>query len=308
MAQESEKIPDMYEFIAVEEVPEPDYEIIQSNIVYPKIARKAGIEGLVVVKVLVDMEGKVKKAEVLKSDNTILDEAAVDAIMRSNAAFKPSLQNGVPIMTWQTVPVKFILEEEDIMYDTVDIGTITTPINEKTNKERKPKYEKQEMTLETINRASTEPQAEGGDGEFYGEGFDIIEMEEEKQDYFYYSIYSDEELEYSEDEIPSPDDFQIMDEQVNPNFAAINKNIVYPDDLEKEDMKGIVYMYILVGKKGEVVRASPIERVSTPNPVLGLLAFEAIMKSEKEFEIGYSGGKPVLYWVSVPFRFNPDKD
>ena len=63
--EEEEEIPVEF-FVAVEEMPEPIGGIqgIQQRIVYPEIAKRAGVQGRVYVKAFVDESGAVKKAEV----------------------------------------------------------------------------------------------------------------------------------------------------------------------------------------------------------------------------------------------------
>jgi len=50
---------------------------------YPELAKRAGIEGKVFVKILVDVNGIPKKADVLKSENEIFNQPAIDAAMKS---------------------------------------------------------------------------------------------------------------------------------------------------------------------------------------------------------------------------------
>jgi periplasmic protein TonB len=75
--------------------------------VYPEIARKAGVEGTVWLKLWIDKEGKVKKAIVVKSDSEVLDQAAIDAAMQW--VFTPALQRDKPVAVWMSIPFKFKL-------------------------------------------------------------------------------------------------------------------------------------------------------------------------------------------------------
>lgn len=76
---------------------------------YPRIARRAGLEGTVWVKVLVSREGRVLDAMVAKSSEmAALDEAAVQAAYRNR--FTPGIQNGRPVAVWVTYRVQFVLE------------------------------------------------------------------------------------------------------------------------------------------------------------------------------------------------------
>ena len=71
------------------------------------MARKAGIEGKVIVRVLVGKDGKPMKSVVQNSDSQMLDQAAKDAVMKS--VFTPAIQNGQPITCWVSIPITFKL-------------------------------------------------------------------------------------------------------------------------------------------------------------------------------------------------------
>jgi protein TonB len=73
---------------------------------YPELARDAGIEGIVHVKVLVSEEGFVLEALVLEG-LPMLDEAAREAAL--SAIFRPAQQSGQPVRTWVVIPVEFVL-------------------------------------------------------------------------------------------------------------------------------------------------------------------------------------------------------
>ncbi len=102
-----EKLPDMDEFIAVEEEPKWDAGELQRRIKYPEIARRNNIEGTVIVRALVDKNGRVVKTNVDKTDNAVLTDAAVDAVMKT--PFTPAIQNKVPVPVWVQIPVSFRL-------------------------------------------------------------------------------------------------------------------------------------------------------------------------------------------------------
>jgi|WetSurMetagenome_2_1015567.scaffolds.fasta_scaffold399352_2 periplasmic protein TonB len=75
---------------------------------YPDMARTAGIEGQAVVEALVDIDGLVADARILKpSGNASLDQAAVDAAMRSK--FSPAKQRDKPVRVWVSIPFRFTL-------------------------------------------------------------------------------------------------------------------------------------------------------------------------------------------------------
>jgi periplasmic protein TonB len=97
-------------FVAVEEMPEPigGIQAIQSKIVYPEIAKRAGIEGKVYVLAFVDETGTVTKAEIIKGLGAGLDEAALKAVKATK--FKPGKQRGKPVKVQVSIPIVFKLQ------------------------------------------------------------------------------------------------------------------------------------------------------------------------------------------------------
>jgi protein TonB len=97
-------------FVAVEEMPEPigGIKAIQEKIVYPEIAKRAGVEGKVYVLAFVDETGNVTKAQVLKGIGAGCDEAALDAVLKTK--FKPGKQRGKPVKVQVSIPIIFKLQ------------------------------------------------------------------------------------------------------------------------------------------------------------------------------------------------------
>jgi len=99
------------QFIPYDDPPVPfgGYAAIQANIVYPKLAINAGIEGTVIVQAYVDETGTVDDAIILISSlDTGLDGAAIEAIEKT--AFKPARQKGKPVGVWISIPINFKLK------------------------------------------------------------------------------------------------------------------------------------------------------------------------------------------------------
>jgi len=99
--QDSQDPPD---FVQVDKQPIP-LKTVQPQ--YPDSARRAGIEGTVYVKILVDKEGKARKAVVIKSDAEIFNEPSVKAAL--GWTFKPAMLNGKPVAVWAALPFHFKL-------------------------------------------------------------------------------------------------------------------------------------------------------------------------------------------------------
>ena len=97
-------------FVAVEEMPEPigGIKAIQEKIIYPEIAKRAGVEGKVYILAFVDESGTVTKAQVLKGIGAGCDEAALNAVLKTK--FKPGKQRGKPVKVQVSIPVIFKLQ------------------------------------------------------------------------------------------------------------------------------------------------------------------------------------------------------
>ena len=105
---ESDEDPDFNKFVPYEKGPEM---VVAAKPEYPEIAKRAGITGKVFVKVLVDKEGRPKRAVVIKSDSELFNQPAIDAAMKS--AFTPAIQNQHPIAVWIVLPYKFQLSDNN---------------------------------------------------------------------------------------------------------------------------------------------------------------------------------------------------
>jgi TonB family protein len=75
---------------------------------YPEIARRSGLEGTVVVSVLVNPRGNVEKAQVIQSAHPILDRAALEAAARCR--FTPAKQREIAVRAWVAIPYRFRLK------------------------------------------------------------------------------------------------------------------------------------------------------------------------------------------------------
>ena len=91
------------DFTYTEVLPNP---VFQPRPEYPEIARTAGMEGRVVVRMLIGLDGRVRRAEMEKS-NPMFDAEALEAARRWT--FTPALTDGKPVMVWVRVPFEFRL-------------------------------------------------------------------------------------------------------------------------------------------------------------------------------------------------------
>lgn len=96
-------------FVAVEEPPQPVGGLagIQQKISYPLAAKKLGIEGKVLIQAIIDENGNVAKAKVIKGIGSGCDEAALNAVKSSK--FTPGKQRGKNVRVQITIPIVFKL-------------------------------------------------------------------------------------------------------------------------------------------------------------------------------------------------------
>ena len=104
------KIPDEIPiFVWSEVMPEPigGLAAIQQKVTYTEIAKRIGLEGKVIIEAVIDENGNVIDAKVLKGLGGGLDEESLHAVQTTR--FSPGLQRGKPIRVRINIPVKFVL-------------------------------------------------------------------------------------------------------------------------------------------------------------------------------------------------------
>ncbi len=85
---------------------------VQSNLKYPEMAKKNGVQGRVVVQFVVKKDGSIGEIKVVRSVEPTLDEEAV-RIVNMLPNFIPGEMNGEPVDVWYTLPINFKLPEAE---------------------------------------------------------------------------------------------------------------------------------------------------------------------------------------------------
>ncbi len=102
-------------FTAVEQMPQfPGGEgellkYISTHIKYPTMAAENNIQGRVVVKFVVQKDGKVGEVVVLRGKDPDLDKEAV-RVVKTLPNFIPGKMNGQAVSVWYTLPINFKLQ------------------------------------------------------------------------------------------------------------------------------------------------------------------------------------------------------
>jgi len=114
-AEKEVEVEEDHVFMIVEEQPEfPGgiralYSFINNNVRYPVIAQENGIQGRVFVKFVVDTDGSVRNAEIVRGVDSSLDNEAL-RVINSLPKFKPGKQRGRPVKVYFNSSINFQLQ------------------------------------------------------------------------------------------------------------------------------------------------------------------------------------------------------
>lgn len=80
------------------------------NIRYPEEAKKAGIEGIVVASMIVEMDGTLSDIHIIKGLGMGTDEEVIRVIKKMSGNWLPGRQVGEPVRVQYTLPVRFTIK------------------------------------------------------------------------------------------------------------------------------------------------------------------------------------------------------
>ena len=101
---------DAYELDEVDQEPEiiNDRDVMARYMDYPEEARREGVEGRVVIGLIVDKLGKPHNLRVIESLGYGLDIVVLNTI--ANSTFKPAMKNGEAVNVKYSIPMEFNLQ------------------------------------------------------------------------------------------------------------------------------------------------------------------------------------------------------
>lgn len=85
-------------------------EHIINKLQYPQDAQKAGVEGTVVVKFIINKKGQVSETKVLEGPKELTKSA--QSVVRGLPGFTPGTQNGKPVDVELVLPIRFALSDD----------------------------------------------------------------------------------------------------------------------------------------------------------------------------------------------------
>jgi protein TonB len=100
-----------YTFVAYDEPPQiiGGMAELLKHLKYPRLAQAAGVEGIVFLKVLVGVDGRTQKTEIIKAkpENMGFEQSAMAAVQK--VKWEPAKQRDRKIRVWVSIPVQFKL-------------------------------------------------------------------------------------------------------------------------------------------------------------------------------------------------------
>lgn len=81
---------------------------IRENLTYPVVAQENGIQGRVILSIVVEKDGSLGDVKVARSVDPSLDQAAVQ-LVKKMPKWNPGKQNGMPVRVKFTIPIAYSL-------------------------------------------------------------------------------------------------------------------------------------------------------------------------------------------------------
>ncbi len=88
-------------------------QFLSQNVKYPVEAHKAGVQGRVIANFVVEKDGNITEARIVRSVHPSLDAEAL-RVIGSMPNWEPGMQNGEPVRVKYTVPITFKLQGDDV--------------------------------------------------------------------------------------------------------------------------------------------------------------------------------------------------
>ena len=99
---------------------------LSENIKYPEEAKDKGISGRVFIQFVIEKDGSVTKAEVMKGIGAVCDNEAL-RVVKAMPKWKPGLMKGKPVRVHYTLPIFFKLDESTTTAKKSDAKIYDTP-------------------------------------------------------------------------------------------------------------------------------------------------------------------------------------
>jgi periplasmic protein TonB len=85
------------------------YSYLKTHLKYPKQEQRMGIEGTVILRFVINIDGSIQDIEVIRSASPGLDQAAV-IVIENSPKWNPGKNGGRPVRSRMTMPIRFKLQ------------------------------------------------------------------------------------------------------------------------------------------------------------------------------------------------------
>lgn len=116
-SQHSKSVKDKNIFVAVDEIPSfpggwiEFHNYLNSNIHYPADAMKSNIQGRVILKVVVEIDGSISNIIVVKGVESSIDKESI-RVVSNMPRWAPGKIKGQPVRSYFTIPIDFRLQDK----------------------------------------------------------------------------------------------------------------------------------------------------------------------------------------------------
>ena len=116
VVEEEEKVEEVFVIVEQEPVPvggfEAFYAYLAKELVYPPRAARFGVSGSVFVQFIIEKDGRITDAQIVRGIGMGCDEEAL-RVINAAPAWQPGKQRGVAVRVKKIIPVRFVLANED---------------------------------------------------------------------------------------------------------------------------------------------------------------------------------------------------
>ena len=315
---------EVFEYAEVEEKPHP-IDIVTP--VYPEEARKEKIEGKVILKVVVNVDGSVSDVSVLEGPE-VFHQAVIDAVSQSR--FRPGKHNGKVVPVWMVMPIEFSLDPTD-----TDLQlTSPVPIDADGNEVEVSKFFEVEATPELLQSVksmhpprvtvrlelrvnedgSNDVKVLKGPEEFHQAAIDAISQYRFKPgtlngkvvpvrmtQSIIFRLPKQQTTPPASGDADSSKVLEFYMVEVKPKLLHAVEPIPHPEEALRDSLEGKVFLKFMVNVDGSV---SDVRVLRGPE-VFHQAAIDGV--SQFRFKPAEHNGRPVAVWMTQPVSFRLPK-
>lgn len=287
-------------------------EHVYKNIKYPAAARKAGIQGTVVVRFIIEKDGRISNVEPIRKIGKGCDEEVV-RIVKAMPDFIPGKQRGKNVRVQYNLPVKFKLEGDDVannklkLTDVVEVESGNKPYIVVDGKAVTSMDHINPDDIETINvlkgKAAFEKYGENGKN-------GVIEVKTTKNPVTVvgYGIEKDKEPLRVAEQMPL---FPATTDKKTSNQALLTfiyENLKYPKAAKDENIEGTVVANFIITKAGTISSPRILRSIGGGTDEEVLRVIELMNELPQKWTPAVQGGKKVNLIFNLPIKFKLQSD